>query len=195
MGLHSLLGSEATMDTSKGPHRRIALTSLACIVVGLAGTAWLASGGIKLGTQRPSAIALPSPSLRSTEQACGLEPLYLYGAFDDCASMNPPPRRSCGTSTGMFAAFFSLDGITNHYRLDFNVLRGYQGAGTYSLNGGTEVFVFDYATRTLWQSLAGVLTVTARDGKSGTLDADLGIVGSTNLPAIPLVLGGRWDCA
>ena len=94
----------------------------------------------------------------------------------------------------MFEALFTLGGASQQYRLYISLLSGYHGAGDYTVNSpaGAYVYLRNYATGTLWQSLGGFLAVDD-DQLSGTLDASLGFVGS-GAPSTPLTVVGTWRC-
>jgi hypothetical protein len=56
--------------------------------------------------------------------------------------------------------------------------------------------VQQYGTATFWQSVAGILTVTSRDGRSGTLSAILEMSGPGNTTVLgsTLSVSGSWSC-
>jgi hypothetical protein len=97
----------------------------------------------------------------------------------------------------MFEALFTLQGASEQYRLYINLLSGYHGAGDYVVNSpaGAFVYVRDYATGVLWQSVGGILVVSGGSQPSGTLDANLGFAGTVGPPSTPLTVAGAWRCA
>ena len=53
----------------------------------------------------------------------------------------------------------------------------------------------DYSTDTLWQSVAGVLTITSGNGRSGTVNAILqGSAATVAEPGPTLTIIGPWSC-
>jgi hypothetical protein len=104
---------------------------------------------------------------------------------------------SCRQGGGMFEALFTLQGASHQYRLYINLLSGYHGAGDYVVNSpaGAFVYVRDYATGALWQSVGGLLAISGGDQPSGTLDTDLGFVGESGPRSMPLTVTGTWRCA
>ncbi len=127
--------------------------------------------------------------------ACGPDQLQV-GALDNCVSVDRASVRSCRQGGGTFEALFTLTGAGQQYRLYISLLSGYRGAGDYVVNSPAGVFVYvrDYATGELWQSVSGSLAVSGRGQPSGTLDASLGFVGSGKSPSMPLTVEGSWRC-
>lgn len=80
----------------------------------------------------------------------------------------------------------------------------YTGPGLYHLprwqfglgtNDVPKVAVRQYTTGAFWQSVAGVLSVTVGDGRSGTVSAILqASTGTTAVPGPTLSVNGPWSC-
>jgi hypothetical protein len=176
------------------PGRPRVLVWLASFVVVFAGAAWLLTGGVGRGVEPPLESASASPLFDPISLECGLDQLQV-GAADDCVSVDRSSVRSCREEGGTFEALFTLDGATQ-YRVYISLLSGYHGAGDYVVNSpaGAFVYVRDYATGVLWQSVGGRLTVSGVGQPSGTLDASLDSVGGDGPPSTPFTVAGKWRC-
>lgn len=72
---------------------------------------------------------------------------------------------------------------------------GYSGAGEYRLDtGAAEVDAREFPTGALWLSVAGTLTVTGSDGRSGTVSATLETALGNDVPANSVTVNGPWSC-
>jgi hypothetical protein len=180
------------VDTPEQRRRTRVLIWLAGFVVVFAGTSWLVTGGVGRGVEPAITTASATPILVE----CGPDQLQI-GAVDDCVSVPPSSVPSCEQGGGMFEALFTLQGATEQYRLYINLLSGYHGAGDYVVNSpaGAFVYVRDYATGALWQSVGGILAVSGGGHPYGTLDANFGTVGNGDAPSAPFTVAGTWRCA
>jgi hypothetical protein len=168
---------------------------LAGFVVVFAGAAWLLTGGAGRSVETPLESASASPLFEPVPLECGRDQLQV-GTLDDCVSVDRSFVHSCRQEAGTFEALFTLAGASQ-YRLYISLLSGYHGAGDYVVNSpaGAFVYVRDYATGSLWQSVGGRLTVSGGGQPSVTLDANLESVGSDGLSSMPFTVAGTWGCA
>jgi len=184
------------MGVSEQPGRPKLLAWLAGFVVVFGVVAWLATGGagtrvLPLAHNHPPALG-PTP----TPLVCKSEQLQLVGSFNDCASIDSTAS-NCKVSPPAFNTLFKVLGPSQDYLLYLIVPDGYSGAGEYRLDtGSAEVDVREYPTGALWQSVAGILTVTGSDGRSGTVSATLETSSNSGpvVPAASLAVNGRWSC-
>jgi hypothetical protein len=179
--------------TSEQPHGVRVIFGLAAFALVVAGVSWLVTGKVGRVDPVPAGVS-PETGSRSVVQECGGGRLQLLGAISDCVSVEAATH-PCAVEGSTFAALFNLNGDGTSYRLFINVLSGYHGNGEYGLNGpaGVYIFVRDYRTGALWQSVRGTLELTGGDFTSGTLNANLGL-GGNSLPTVPLSLAGAWHC-
>jgi hypothetical protein len=183
------------VGTPEQPHRPRGLIWLAGFVVVFAGASWLLTGGSgRLAEPLPNS-AFPTPFSEPLPPECGPDQLQV-GTLDNCVSVDRASVRSCRQGAGTFEALFTLNGAGQQYRLYISLLSGYHGAGDYVVNSPAGVFVYvrDYATGALWQSVGGTLAVSGGGQPSGTLDASLGFVGDGGSPSMPLTVAGAWRC-
>ncbi len=130
--------------------------------------------------------------------ACRVDQLLLVGAFNECAAIDRASSHFCAISAHAVSAIFQLRGTSHEFILYLTIPTQYAGAGEYALTDGTaEVDLREYATGSYWQSVAGVLHVSTRDGRSGTVSAILeASVGNNSVgSALPLSIDGAWSCA
>jgi hypothetical protein len=91
------------------------------------------------------------------------------------------------------------------FGLDIEIDGNFGGAGPYGLQAWAhglgirdntpKVGLEDYSTDTLWQSVAGVLTITSGNGRSGTVNAILqGSAATVAEPGPTLTIIGPWSC-
>jgi hypothetical protein len=184
------------VGTPERPHRPGGLTWLAAFVVVFAGASWLLTGGGGRGVEPPPVSASPTPFSGPIPVECGPDQLQV-GALNNCVAVDRSSVRSCREGAGVFEALFTLDGAGQQYRLYISLLSGYHGAGDYVVNSpvGAFIYIRDYATGALWQSVGGTLAVSGGGPPSGTLDAYLGFVGDGGSPNMPLTVAGTWRCA
>ena len=184
------------MGTPQQRHRPGGLIWLAGFVVIFAGASWLLTGGAGRGVESPPESSSPAPFSEQRPLGCGPDQLQV-GTLDNCVAVDRASVRSCRQGAGTFEALFTVDGAGRQYRLYISLLSGYHGAGDYVVNSpaGPFVYVRDYATGALWQSVGGSLAVSGSGPPSGTLDASLGFVGDGDSPSLQLTVAGRWRCA
>ena len=94
------------------------------------------------------------------------------------------------------------------FGLDIEIDGGFSSAGKYDLppwphgigtrDGVAKVEIDQYSTNTMWESIAGVLTITTADGRSGlmvaTFQAKNGISAVPGVPPPTLRVSGQWNC-
>jgi hypothetical protein len=195
------------MGISEQPSRSKLLLWLMGFVVVFGAVSWLVTGGIRLHVappthSHPSAVipgATPAPLV------CRSNELEVVGVFNECAAAAPDKTSICSLSGNMLDALLRFAGNNQVFGLDVEVDGAFAGAGMYDLppwphglgtkDGVPKVAVDEYSTNTLWQSVAGVLTVTSGDGRSGTLNAILQASnGTTVVPGPTLSVIGPWSC-
>jgi hypothetical protein len=183
------------VGTPEQPRRRRGLSWLAGFVVVFAGASWLLTGGVGRGLEPPTERSSPAPFSEPIPSECGHDQLQV-GTLANCVAVDRSSVRSCRQGGGMFEGLFTLDGGGQQYRLYISLLSGYHGAGDYVVNSpaGAFIYVRDYATGALWQSVSGSLAVSGGGPPSGTLDAYLGFVGDGGSPSMPLTVAGSWRC-
>ena len=118
-------------------------------------------------------------------------------------------RRQSALSAAKGLLFcFAFLGARRRSELNIEIDGFFAGAGKYDLppwphgmgvrDGVPKVEVEEYSTETIWQSVAGVLTITGSDGHSGTLSATLqATTGTSAVPGVPaptLSIDGQWTC-
>jgi hypothetical protein len=182
------------VGTPEQPNRSRGLVWLAGFVVVFAGASWLLTGGVRRDVVPPPERASPPPFAEPLPPGCGPDQLQV-GTLN-CVAVDRSSVRSCRQGAGVFEALFTLDGAGQQYRLYISLLSGYHGAGDYVVNSPAGAFVYlrDYATGELWQSVGGSLAVSGGGQPSGTVDASLGFVGSGESPSMPLTVAGTWRC-
>ena len=191
----------------RGEHlmsRSSASLALAAFVIVFGGAVLFATGGIA----RILSPSMPRPSAPlSTAKFppfCGAQAIELVGARDDCATRDPAGA-ACSVAKGVLDAVIRIRGNTRSYLLYVEVDGGYSGTGPYLLppwqhpypdanDGNGKAGIREYGTGALWQSVAGVIIVTNRDGKSGVINAELDPVGGPAPPITRLHIEGPWTC-
>ena len=180
------------MGISEHPSRPKLLVWLGGFVVVFGVTAWLVTGGASVRVAPPSHSH--PPGVTAAPLDCLSSEMKLVGSFNDCASIDSASS-NCKVSPPAFNTLFKLLGPSQDFLLYLIVPDGYSGAGEYRLDtGAAEVDVREFATGALWQSVAGILTVTGSDGRSGTVSATLEIPLGNNVPAASLTVNGPWRC-
>ena len=127
----------------------------------------------------------------------------MVGIYDECATADPATNATCGVFGQMLDEVLRFTGNHQKFALEIQIDGTYAGPGTYDLpswpyglgtqDGVPKVAVF--ATGVFWQSVAGVLTITSGDGRSGTVNAILQTSnGSTVVPGPTISLIGTWRC-
>ena len=174
------------------------------VVVGL--SSWLVTGGVgRLFPSSPTEHSSPSPLPRFP--ACGATEIKLTGAYDDCGAvplaLKPLP---CVVSGANLMNTIPLQGATRSYFLYLNVDGSYVGRHTYALkpwpdpyfeanDKATKVAVREEVSGALWQSTDGTLTLSGASGRSGSVSADLVLVGGEPTPGVvSLHIVGQWRC-
>jgi hypothetical protein len=208
-----------------GSARRSALVWLVGLVVVFGGVSWILTGIGRhdvppIQSHRAGAAPGPTP----TPLNCSLHQLELAGAFNECAGPVPDASSTCSVSGNVLEAVVRLAGQSSDaFFLYIEVKGAFVSPGTYDLppwphplgttgdvpklavqQDGTSVFrrlvhgvpVEQYDTAALWQSVAGVLTVTGSDGRSGTVSAILQLSAGNNatVPGATLSVDGPWNC-
>lgn len=174
------------------------LLALAGFVVAFGGVSWVVTGGFHAHGATASRIA-PRPQ----PPHCGRD-LELIGAFSECAVATPDPYTACSFDNSVVEARLRFVG-TQVFGLDIEIDGVYGGAGPYDLSpwqsglgtGDTtaKVGVDIYSSDTLWQSVAGVLTITTANGHSGTVNAVLQASSAADSEPGPTVsVIGSWTC-
>lgn len=195
------------MGTSEPPSRSKLLLWLAAFVVVFAGVSWFVTGGIGPHAAPPthSHPSTGAPGPTPTPVNCPSNELELVGVFNECATAAPDKTSTCSVTGDTLDAQLRLAGSNQAFLLYIEVKGTYGGPGTHDLppwpHGlGTKddvpkVAVSEYVTGAFWQSVAGVLTVTGSDGRSGTVSAILQASNGTGVaPGPTLSLDGPWSC-
>lgn len=185
------------MGISEPPGRPKLLAWLAAFVVVFGTVSWLVTSGIGRH-ETPVTHSHPPPALAPgpTPTVCASDQLQLVGSFNDCASIDSAASH-CQVSSPAFNMLFKLRGSSQDFLVYLIVDDGYSGAREYRLDtGDAQVAVREYPMGALWQSVAGILTVTGSDGRSGTVSATLETspIGGPVVPAASLAVNGRWSC-
>ena len=99
----------------------------------------------------------------------------------------------CSISGGTLRDVLHLQGRTHGYLLYLTIV-GYQRSGMTYVDAG--ILVREYTTGALWQSpRGGIISVSGRDGRSGSVKADLAYVGGDPAPpTVGLDISGAWNC-
>jgi hypothetical protein len=196
------------MGISERPIRPMVLLWLAGFVVVFAGVSWFVTGAIGLHAAPPTHShplgVTPGPT--PTPLDCPSSEIELFGVFNECAKAAPDATSTCSVSGHILEAVLRLAGSDQAFLLYIELDGAYAGPGKYDLppwpHGlGTKddvpkVAVRQYTTGAFWQSVAGVLTVTGSDGRSGIVSAVLeaSIGNNSVVPGPPLSVAGRWSC-
>ena len=186
--------------------RSSAILALAAFVIAFGIGALVVTGGIGRTVPPPT----PDPSARlSTAKIppfCAAHQIELVGARNDCAT-RAPSAAACSVVGRVLDAVIRLNGNSQSYLLYVEVDGGYSGIGPYILppwphpypdaNDGTgKAGIREFVSGALWQSVAGAIIVTNKDGKSGVINAELDrIVGVPLPPTTRLHIDGPWSCA
>jgi hypothetical protein len=200
------------------------LVFLAAFVVVAGAAAWIVGGKVDLNAAPPNSspsAATPGPTPEPLN--CLSSDLELAGAFNACATTIPDASSTCSVSGHTLEASLRISSGSSGMWLFIDVNGAYTGPATYDLapwpqplgatdddpkvaiqEQGTDAFtqlvngvpVQQYGTATFWQSVAGILTVTSRDGRSGTLSAILEMSGPGNTTVLgsTLSVSGSWSC-
>jgi hypothetical protein len=178
--------------SGRPPASRVVLW-LVAFVVGVGAVSLLVTGaGRKPPTPPPSAQSEATPGPTPVPLNCRADQLQMVGAFDECASPEPGVH-SCSVTTQSMAVLVRLSSPAHRYELDIEIAH-YAGPADYGLSSGAmKVEVREDTTGGVWRSVIGDLNVSARDGRSGTVNAVLEPLGS-NFSDLPLSVVGPWSC-
>jgi len=183
-----------------------AILALTAFVIALGVGALVVTGGI--GRTVPQSTPHPSAPSSAVKLPpfCSAQQIELVGSRTDCAT-KLANGAACSVAGGVLDGVIRLDGNTQRYLLYVEVDGGYSGTGPYLLppwphpypdahDGNGKAGVREFVTGTLWRSVAGVIIVTNKDGKSGVINAELDrIVGVPLPPTTRLHIDGPWSCA
>jgi hypothetical protein len=194
---------------------------VAWLVTGRAGTHVL-----PLAHNHPAPRASPAftPGPTPTPLACPPNDLTLAGAFNECAKTAPDATITCSVSGHALKAVLRLGGPNpDAFLLYIEVNGTFDGPGPYALppwphamgtkddvpkvavqQDGTSAFwqlvkgvpVQNYGTDDYWYSVAGILNVLGRNGRSGTVSAILELSAGTysTVRGSTLSVNGPWSC-
>jgi hypothetical protein len=182
--------------------------SLAGVVVLVGVGSWLVENRFGPHNAPPALSNSPNSTAVPTPPDCGGRELSVVGGFSVCAAALPDAGSICTQSNEMLDDLLRFAGGDQVLGLDIEIDGAFSSAGTYDLppwpHGlGTrddvpKVEIDEYSTDTVWQSIAGVLTITSADGRSGTMDATLqaksGISAVPGVPPPTLSVSGQWMC-
>ncbi len=179
--------------SGRPPVSRVVLW-LVAFVVGVGAVSLLVTGaGRKPPTPPPSSSLEATPGPTPVPLNCLADQLQIVGAFDECAAPEPGID-SCSVTTQSMAELVRFVSLTHQYELDIEIAH-YAGPADYVLSSGAmKVEVREDTTGGVWRSVVGDLNVSARDGRSGTVNAVLEPLGS-NFSDLPLSVIGPWRCA
>jgi len=180
------------------------ILALAAFAVALGVVALVATGGISRIVSPPTPHQSAPVSTAKFPPFCGAHAIELVGARDDCATRDPTGA-ACSVEGRVLDAVIHLRGNERSYLLYVEVDGGYSGTGPYLLppwahpyadanDGNGKAGIREYVTGALWQSVAGVIIVTNKDGKSGFINADLDPVAGAAPPITRLHIEGPWNC-
>ena len=190
---------------SEQRRRRTVVFWLVAVVVIVAGGSWIVTGGIgrqgtPLSTRASPSTPIPPPTLIPPPTPafadCGAD-IQLFGAFNDCASIDRTAADDCTIAADTLYAVFKLDGTSHDWYLSLDIPRTYPEPGDYALaDGGAEIDVTNEATGAVWRSVSGVVTTATPDSRSGTITAILqaAVVNQTPAPGPTLSVNGSWRC-
>lgn len=183
------------MGMSEQPNRPRTFVWLAAFVVVFGAGSWLVTGGIRHNVSPAyHSRALPDTPA-PTPPVCGSNQLQIFGAFNECADV---ASSFCGVSSQTVDNVFVPHGTQHTFVVDIGIPGGFIGAGDYGLNAGAaEVDVRENVSNAFWQSITGVLTVTASNARSGTVYANLDpwVGNAGGQPYLPLRVQGSWSCS
>lgn len=155
-----------------------------------------------------------TPAPTPTTLVCGSNELGLMGAINACVTPAPDKASTCSVSVSshVLHAVLRLANTQQVFLLYIEINAGfYIGPGMYYLppwqfglgtNDVPKVGVLQSTSGTFWESVDGVVNVTAGDGRSGNVNAILqassvGVQdsnGGTVLPGPTLSVIGTWTC-
>lgn len=193
------------MDTSDHPRRSRVLALLAGFVVVFGAVSWLVTSGIGFHGAPPTRSHPPTaPSgAPPTPWDCTSNELEVDGIYNECAMPIASDTSTCVVYGPMLDQVLRFAGDNQAFALEIQIDGTYAGPGTYDLpswphalgtqDGVPKVAMF--AIGVFWQSVAGVVTVTSADGRSGDVNAILQTSnGTTVVPGPTLNVIGPWRC-
>jgi hypothetical protein len=202
------------MGTAEQPSRSKLLLWLASFVVVFGAVSWLVTSASALHGAPPThshpAAFTPRPTTPQPV-VCFLNELALTGVLDECATAIPDQKLVCSVAGDSLDAVLRFAANNESFLLYIEFKSSYTGPGMYPLlawryglgtNDGSKVAVLQSTTGTFWESVAGFVTVTGGDGRSGNLSATLQASsasvqasnGSTVVPGPTLSVDGPWSC-
>jgi hypothetical protein len=142
---------------------------------------------------------------------CTAQQIRLLGVFIDCATTlrKAPTDQSapdgCRVSGHTLDAFILLRGGRRDYLLSVEVDGSYVGPRAYELlpwphpsfhgnDGVAKVAIRAYPTGDFARSSYGVLAVSGKDGRAGSVTAHLEFAGGAPNPLPALNVSGAWSC-
>jgi hypothetical protein len=203
------------MRTSDPPSRSKVLARLAGFVVVFGAVSWFVTGGIGFhgapATHSHPATFTPAPEPTPTPLVCASNELALTGVINTCATAAPDKTSTCSVSGHVLDALLRLAGSQQVFVLYIEIKSFYTGPGIYYLppwqfglgtNDVPKVAILQSANGAFWESVAGEVTVTGGDGRSGNLSAILQASsasvlasnGNTVVPGPTLSVDGPWAC-
>jgi hypothetical protein len=189
--------------------RRLKVVAWLAGVVVLVGVgSWLVESRFGPHDTPPAPSDSPRNTAVPTPPDCGAHELSVVGGFNVCAAALPDAGSICTLSKEMLDDLLRFAGGDQVLGIDIEIDGGFSSAGTHDLppwphglgtrDGVAKVEIDEYSTDTVWQSIAGVLTITTADGRSGTIDATLraesGISAVPGVPPPTLRVSGQWNC-
>ena len=192
--------------SSDQPSRSRVLAWLAGFVVAFGVVAWLVTGGLGFHGAPPSHSHPPTfyPPGTTPVVDCPSNELKVTGIYDECATPAPAKTSTCDVYGQMLDQVLRYIGDHQPFALEIQIDGTYAGPGTYDLPSWPRPLganpdqpkVAMFATGVFWQSIAGILTVTGADGRSGWMVATLQTSnGTTVMPGGPtLQVSGSWRC-
>ncbi len=193
------------MGISEQPSRSKLILWLAGFVVVFSAVSWLVTGGIRVAPSTHGHPATALPGATPTPLDCGSSELEVVGVFNECAKAAPDKTSICSRNGQVLDALLRFAGNSQVFGLDIEIDGAFAGPGSYDLppwphglgtrDNVAKVAVEEYSADTSWQSVAGVLTVTSGDGRSGTVNAVFQASNATAaVPGPTLSVIGPWSC-
>jgi hypothetical protein len=166
---------------------------LVAFVVTVGAVSLLVTGAGRIApTPPPSASSGPTPGPTPVPLNCLAGQLQMVGAFDECA-LPDSAVRTCSVTSVSLNGLLRFSSPSHEYELDIEIAQ-YAGPADYGLSSGpSKVEVREDTTGGEWRSVVGDLNVSAKDGRSGTVNTVLEPLGS-NFSDLPLSVVGPWRC-
>jgi hypothetical protein len=213
------------MGISERRRRGAAVASLAGFVVAFGFVSWYVTGGTRPHSAPVPRGALVSGTQGAVPMSlgCAATEIELAGAFGECVKPVDSPSGTCSVTGHVLEAAVLLGHGSPDAWFYIEIDGAFDGAGTYDLSpwphplgtrndppkialeqdGSSEslqrvngVPIEQYGTDNLWQSVAGNVTVTGSNGRSGTVAAILEMSAGHNAtaPGTTLTVSGKWRC-